>query len=460
MLKQKIPTIVGLVLLALGTLSGVLFIDQQTGFLPRARPEYLPTKVKLTNISDTSFNVSWLTQSPTIGFVKYGLSTNSLDTTTTDDRDQLTGSSGEFKTHYITVQGLTPNTLYYFKLGSFNRQLYDNDGSAFSVTTAPVLTNIPVADTAYGTVLTAADTPAEGALLYLNFAGSTPLSALVRQNGSWAISLSAARTTNLTQFVSYSPQNTPIDILVIDSNGTSTSIRTTTGNHQPTPQIILGQDALTSSSANPPSTTPTPLPENKFSLIPLVATDQPADDTLTITNPNQEGDTLNSITPEFFGLAPANTPLTVTLHSAPVYTDTVISDSQGDWRWTPPGTLTPGQHSLTLAYHDSEGILHTLTRTFVITAAASSPSYVATPSATLAPTPTTRPSPTIAPSSAQPSVSPTPSATPSPTSRPLSPTPAPTVPEVLVDSGSVLPSYYLLLIGLSLLTSGFFILKR
>jgi hypothetical protein len=267
MLKHRIPTIIGLVLLIIGAFGGVLFMSQTTDFLPRASPAYIPQKINLTNVTDSGFVVSWLTQEPTIGFIQYGLDRNHLDTTVTDERDQLTGNSDLYRTHYVPILGLSPQTTYYFKLGSEGKKLYDDHGQELSVTTGPTLASAPPSDTAYGVVLTPASTSAEGALIYLSFPSElnlAPLSALVKQNGNWAINLSTVRSHNLSTYASYTPE-TQLQILVHSTLFDDASALTTVNLTQPVPPITLGQTHDFTSQLPPPqaqplfTTAPTPI---------------------------------------------------------------------------------------------------------------------------------------------------------------------------------------------------------
>lgn len=421
MLKKRIPTIVGLLLLLFGVMGGVIFINQGTNFLPRAAPEYVPQKVKITNITDSGFVISWITTEPSVGFIKYAASPLNLSETASDDRDQLSGSRGEYRTHYVTLQNLNPATTYYFKIGSQQDQLYDNNGQPFAISLPAVIDKRPAADTVFGTVLTSVDTPAEGSILYLSIAGGTPLSALVKQNGNWAVNLSLVRSTDLATYASYDPQTTQIDLLIQSDEVEPTVATTTTGNDQPVPTIILGRsNNFISQLAAAPTPTPvsTPAPAaaaSKFNLDPLSVTETK---TVTITSIPASG-VINSAQPEFSGNAPPNTSLVITVHSAPAYTGNVVSDKSGKWQWLAPTRLESGEHTVAVSYTDAAGKVHSVQKTFSIGGISLQQVdlvYAATPSATPKPTPTPTPTPkpTATPKA---SLAPTPTAVPSPTPR-------------------------------------------
>lgn len=482
MLKKRIPTIIGLILLIIGAVAGVLFIDKGTNFLPKAAPEYTPQQVKITNITDTGFVVSWVTAEPTIGFVRYGETAISLTKTATDDRDQLAGSNGQYRTHYVTIQGLTPSQSYHFKLGSQDNQLYDNNGQPFTITLPPTINDPSTTNTAFGTVLTQVDTAAEGAIVYVSVDNASPLSALVKQNGNFATNLSLARTPDFSQFAIIDQPETRIDLL-IQTNPTDTTTATTKiGNHQPIPTITLGQsNNFLSSSAEVPSPTPgqeenNPLPPsdssatpppsptstNQTSSFPLYNLVDEAAVGLTITTFPQDGESIISAQPEIAGTAPPNTRLTINVHSPEAHTATITSDEFGNWSWLVPEPLTPGEHSVVVSYQDDSGVIQQITRHFTVAAANISQvdlAYTATPSAS--PTPTLAPTP-----------SPTPIATPIPTPLPTptpeavtTPSPVPTSVSTATNSahlvaGTTTTSVSLLVLGGISAIIGYILVKR
>jgi hypothetical protein len=118
-----------------------------------------------------------------------------------------------------------------------------------------------------------------------------------------------------------------------------------------------------------------------------------------------ENETVKSTKPQLFGDGPAGTTITITVHSTATVSAIVKVNSDGSWNWTPPAGLTPGNHTVTLAWKDATGILHTLTRDFVVSAA-EGPSFVASPSAApLITLPKVMPSPSAIPKIYLPSTS-------------------------------------------------------
>ncbi|MBC8422466.1 MAG: right-handed parallel beta-helix repeat-containing protein, partial [Chloroflexi bacterium] len=100
-------------------------------------------EVKVTNVRDTSFTVSWSTDVMATGWVNYGTSP-ALGQTAYDDR----GAGTSNDTHHITLLGLMPETTYYFDVIS-DGTVDGNNGHHYSVTTGPTL-GVPASDTIYG----------------------------------------------------------------------------------------------------------------------------------------------------------------------------------------------------------------------------------------------------------------------------------------------------------------------
>lgn len=194
-LQKQIPTLVGVVVLVAAMVAGLFMFSEGTGvFAPRATPQTTPKQVKITNIADKAFTISFYTDEATAGFIKYGTTDADLGSQASDDRDQLSGTVGKYTLHHVTLKGLKPNTQYFFTLGTGSGVVYDNNGSPFTVkTTAEVSGPPPVANTIYGTVTNAGGTAAEGSVVYLAIDGVNELSALVKSSGSWAIPLANAR---------------------------------------------------------------------------------------------------------------------------------------------------------------------------------------------------------------------------------------------------------------------------
>lgn len=232
MIRQyKFPTILGLVVLVVGVVAGIFLVQNRQIFAPKASPEETPQMVKITNITNRSFSVSWITDKKTTGFVSFG-KTGSLGATSNQ-----TASLGETSNvHYVQVENLIPATQYFFKVGS-GKNLFDNDGQPYTITTGPALEALPQPDVIFGKI----EGLTEQAILYVTLAGVTPLSTLVESSGTWSIPLSTARNSNLDGYARYDKKESVADIIV-QSPGRLTTAKVKTGSAHPVPAITLGKN--------------------------------------------------------------------------------------------------------------------------------------------------------------------------------------------------------------------------
>lgn len=444
--RKNIPTILGLLILFVGLVAGVFLVrsTSTTSFLPRATPETTPKNLKITNITDTSFSVSWLTDASTVGFVRFGTNATNLSSTANDDRDQTSGSTGLYKTHHVTVRALKPVTTYFFKIGTGTRELYDNSGSPFSQATTTAISS--QARTIYGQVSLANGSPAPGALVYVSADSLAPMSAIVQSSGSWVLSMAQARTKDLKSAAVLAPE-TLLSFLVLSPNDSTTSVVTATlANAQPVPQIILGQNqdftgtipAPTPTGTATISATPAPAEvQSKFTSGLLGAPTEAQGNTLTITYPSTNSELITIASPQLRGGAPAANKVTLTLKGKTTQTSTVTTDPSGIWTWTPLTKLTNGAYTFT-AVSTIDNVKQTVTRTFTLdlSQAGSVPSFTATESAST-PTPT-----------------PTPQVTTTPTASPSGIVSHPSTAAGQIVSGNETPTLVLVLAGIILLLIG------
>lgn len=432
-LNRKFPTILGLLLLLLGLGVGIFLVTREQLFGLKAGPELTPRKVRLSNITENGFTVSWVTDEETSGFLRYG-ETSETEFTVADERDQLIEETGFYLTHYLTVRGLKPETSYYFKLGSGKgKTLFDNSGQPYQIRTAAVADSLPVADPVTGTVISSTDLPFEGAIVYLSVEGSSLLSTRTLGNGSWALSLSTARTKDLLSYLTYDPKNAVVNIEIEGGREIATAL-VNTANDNPVSTITLGQN-YDFREALPAQGEEGQKSADGFSFGDL---EEPTETTpseatssadLIVLNPLDEGEVLHTVKPEFRGKAPAGVVISIKVESEIVYTGSVVVDEEGNWQWSPPSDLEPGTHTITLSYIDDFGDEQTTIRSFVILAAESSlPAFEGSPSAEGTPSP-------------------------SPDARTSMPSTDGGVPQ----SGVLTPTFFLFIMGLGLLGGGFFL---
>lgn len=243
--KKQIPTIVGLSVLLVALVAGVFLFGQGTGvFAPRATPQTTPKNIKVTNVTDNSFTVTFLTDEATSGFVKYGTEAGSLSSQSSDDRDQLSGSVGTFSLHHVTIRGLQPDTSYFFVLGTGSKAQFDNGGTPFTVRTAQRAGAPSAAKTIYGNILNTTGGPAEGSIVFVSVDGVGEMSSLVKGSGSWAVPLSNARTTDGSGYAQIT-DDTTLTLMVQGPTAAQTSqVTVSVAEAQPVPAITLGQNTI------------------------------------------------------------------------------------------------------------------------------------------------------------------------------------------------------------------------
>ncbi len=392
--SKTIPTLIGLSLVLLLTAAGGYFINK-TRTRPTVGAKAKPTGVKVGNITDRSFTVSWFTKQPATGALKLPENSQIF----LDDRDQ--NSEQKHTAHLITVDNLKPQKKYSFVIISAGEKYQQN---SFQTTTAAQPTGQrPAADFAFGQVLSPTEQPASEALIFLSLQGATQLTTVTNENGHWSVPLSAAFNKNKTGFVSYNRENTPLELTVETAQGDSAQVITHAGTDHPIPPITLGQSYDYSDEPAVPQQYPDappsqaeifPSPQTTASSpSPTSPTDSPV--SANIDTP-QEGEVIFSPRPKFSGQGPSGKEIIIKVESETPYENEVAVSEFGHWEWQPPEELSPGEHTLTVRWQDDQGTWQTITRSFSVKAADSvspSPTPI-TPlptqsQTTLTPTPTT-----------------------------------------------------------------------
>jgi len=421
---KTIPTFLALAIVGLGVLTGVLLINQAQTFSPKATGQTQPEQVRITNINDNSFVVSWITQSATKGFVIFG-ENSQLEKTAFDGRDNSVATQQSL-THYVLVKNLKPATRYLFKINSGGTNYNDGD-KPYEITTAPTINSpLPENDTAYGMILNQEGNPAKGAIVYLSLANTTAQSSLVQEDGSWMIPLSMARSISLTSYSNYDKQLQIEENFVQDGSLGTISAINTTKNDSPAPTMTLGKTydftQVTNQNLSPTpgnslfsaaptatgsSTSPTPTTGHLGSGFSPDQLTSSSSGRLNILNPS-DGEGINTAKPEFQGTAPANQVIEIVVESETAYSGQTLVDQQGNWQWSPPADLSPGLHTVTATLKGLNGIEQKVVRSFTVLAAGETdlPAITATGSGqtvTVTPEPTRiittpTPEPTLAPS--------------------------------------------------------------
>lgn len=370
--EKRIPTIIGLLFLTFTIFVGVFATRQYLGTGAKASGDCEPINPQITNITNKSAAVSFSTSDNCLASLVIGGQT-------------LDDYQSKGKQHYFQVYDLPPNTSISFTIVSNGQKI--NKSSYVIKTGSQPASLTTEAKLAWGRVVTADKKPAKNVIVYLNIPGALPLSAYTTTDGNWNIPLANSFNESKNDWFSLPTSPVSEDLIAISEENIVTQLTNTTDQNNPVPDITVGQDYF--------SNAPVVAPAN-FGVLPTV-NQLTISKNIDISNP-KENENLSTGLPDFFGVAPINSQIIITVHSTTEITGQSQSDSAGSWHWSPTQQLEPGEHTITAKVLDpATGVWQTITRNFIVQAADNSQiAFTASASATLAPTPTSAP-PTLVP---------------------------------------------------------------
>ena len=152
--------------------------------------------VQVSDIRDAAFFVSWVSELPETGAVRWGTAGSSPATRVADVRGEVSST-----VHLVKVTGLNASTGYVFDVLS-GSTVDDQGGQHYRATTGPTLP-ISQSDSIYGRVLDGGNGPARNVLVTITVRGSdgtatAPMVSLIGPNddGYWTSNLGNARAAN------------------------------------------------------------------------------------------------------------------------------------------------------------------------------------------------------------------------------------------------------------------------
>lgn len=382
--NKRIPTLLGIFLIGVGIILTTYLVQAGVVTLGRAAPGYTPENIRISNITNASFTVSYITKEASVGSISYGSNEN-LSEVALDDRDQQSGSVTPATVHYVTIRNLQPKSKYFFRITS-NQTTFLNNDAPFFATTALSLTDIsPVQKPLIGKIIFKSGKSKE-AIVYLTAKNAQTISTLVNPDGSYILPLNSLRNQELTSYVTFENDQI-ITMLVASSEGTS-SVILSADQINPVPQVFLANNYDFTLNTSPVSTeAAVPIGFPSFS-----ANLQLTKDPQIVTPKKDEG--FIDDQPLLRGIASPGAEVKIIIHSEDLVEDKIVADKNGNWTYRPKVSLAPGEHSVSIITRNKAGILKTITQSFIVYASGTQIA-LATPSAAPIPSNSSTPAPQV-----------------------------------------------------------------
>lgn len=346
MKNRRVPTIIGLglvLVLVVAVAATTSVMQKVTNLFSQASLSVVPSSVGTANLTDKGFTVYWTTQAPTLGSVSYGKTTSMADGVAVDDRN-LTAPNEKYLSHFVRIAGLTPNTKYYFNISG-------REGGPMTVTTLNGVPGNATVDPAFGKVSDASGTALPGVVAVLQVSGASSSATISKDDGSYVFPAIPQTTSGQSETVSFF------------YGADTATIVCKVSQDRPLPNVKMG-DNLDCTKTTTGGTTTSATGSGGFNA--TTGTQNPVSGTLTINIVDKEVET--TPLPTISGKSGPNQMVTIVVNSSAPITATVQADSVGNWTWTPPSNLSPGDHTVTVTVTNNDGTKQTITRTFTIPA--------------------------------------------------------------------------------------------
>src|SRR3989344_7038451 len=236
----KIPTLLGIGVLLIGLFGGVFLVtkNQFNVFKTQAGVSAEPQKITVANLSGNSASIYWQTDKAVPGFVEAGPGIT-LGLTFRDDRDE--GAPKPYLLHFVTLNNLSPNTTYYYKIVSGANTYPAQPLSFKTLESVQSFPNSPL----IGQIVDENLQPVGEALINLSIPGNSNLATITKISGNFILPLTAI--PDLT--------SNPEAVLTIFNGEKSSKINLKLPfTEESLPQIILGKDINLVALESSPST--------------------------------------------------------------------------------------------------------------------------------------------------------------------------------------------------------------
>lgn len=439
--EKRIPTILALILVLSG-IGAALYLDgTYRTITSKAKGFPNPADIHMTNISDNSITVSYVTAEETIGAIN--VSGENKKVTLIDDSD-ITGGTKPRNTHMYTIKDLTADNVYTISILNGNNNCGRQKCPEFIQRTGIKLDKVMNLPPVSGQIVEEGNKPVEGAIIYLLIGKAAPLSGRSDKLGMFVIPLNNLRAQDLLSRPVIDG-NATIQLTIKNTPAKYASVLTNLDQILKNPKlsaIEIGKNYNYVKSGNLQREV---LGNNSVLLSPTKSPEI-SKSGIDILFPEHKLDTTIDKQPKLRGIGIPGDKIKITIQST-VQTATVTVSKDGTWEYRPKQALLPGSHTITIQGKDNSGKKVTISEQFVVLKSGEAVLGDATPSGTL--TPTNTPSPTLDPNisltptgistisgTLTPTKTPTPTNTPSPTPTfTPSPTPSSTpVPEPTATS--------------------------
>lgn len=362
LIHKKIPTLLGLLLLGVGLVTVSYLANNGSLFTTQATPAYAPTQIRVTNVSDTSFTVSFITEEEVLGTIAYGTD-EKLGKIAIDDRDQQSGSPNPYTTHHITIKNLTPNTKYFYSITASDK-VFLNENQPFTVQTlAPLISDPPKQAPIVGKVVYPDGTTDTNIIVFLVGDSTQSYSVLTKQDGSYVMPLNAIRTKDFSTYATLQSQDVLKMLFVSPKLTASASLFPSQIN--PVPLITLSNAYDFTLGENPSIEQETASNSATLPSFPSFEATEVSDNEPSIISPEHE-EGFNDQQPSFEGKALPNETVEILIQSEHEITASIKANANGSWTYRPDQKIPPGEHTLTIKTKDSNGVIRTIKRAFTV----------------------------------------------------------------------------------------------
>lgn len=429
--NKPLPRYLGIVILLL-SLGTIFWLSRNVVlFQSKAALSNTPKDVQISNITENSATISYVTDGSVVGTVSYG-KTLTPDQVALDARD--TESPTPHIVHYINISGLDPNTKYFFSLASGDK-VFQNENAPYELKTAAI-TDKTEAKTFIigGNVMTDGVKAPSEAVIYVISDNSQLISSLVNPDGGYKMETKKLLKADLSGPFDFK-ENSIFKMSITDSLLKS-SVKFFANSAASIPPIILSNDYdFTLAQASSLSASESA----KITGFPIIEVGEETTTGPQIINP-ASNEKFEDQQPLFEGKALPQNDVEIIIESEDPITTTVQADESGNWQFRPDTKLEPGEHKITIKTLNAEGILQSLTRSFTVNAQGS---QFTEPSISPTIRPTTAPTtlPTLAQATPTHTVAVLPTATASPTASPSAqPTTIVVIPTTPISAPVTLPT--------------------